>query len=213
MRIVLLGAPGAGKGTQAKRLCAQFDLAHVSTGDMLRAQVARGTALGLSAKKKMDAGELVPDDVIVGMLKNRLEEKDADAGCLFDGFPRTEHQAQALDATPARPTTVIDLDVDDENVVERLCGRLVHPPSGRVYHVRFSPPKVAGKDDETGDALVQRDDDREETVRERLIIYRCQTLPLKSYYGKSSVHYISIAGGGDIADISRRLIAELQSQN
>ena len=114
MRIVLLGAPGAGKGTQAKRLCAQFDLAHISTGDMLRAQVAHGTALGLSAKKKMDAGELVSDDIIVGMLKDRLEEKDADAGCLFDGFPRTEHQAQALDSTPARPTAVVDLDVDDE---------------------------------------------------------------------------------------------------
>ena len=205
------GSTRCRKGTQAKRLCAQFDLAHISTGDMLRAQVAHGTALGLSAKKKMDAGELVSDDIIVGMLKDRLEEKDADAVVFLT-------VSRALNIKPKRgfdtgsPTAVVDLDVDDESVVERLCGRLVHPPSGRVYHVHFSPPKIAGKDDETGDTLVQRDDDREETVRERLSVYRRQTLPLKSYYGKSPVHYISIAGGGDIADISRRLIARIQSQ-
>jgi len=208
--VILLGPPGVGKGTQAARLCARFDLLHLSTGDMLRAEVAAGSALGLAAKAKMDAGALVPDAVILGMIENKLQNI---GGCLFDGFPRTLHQAKALDDSAAKPDVVAELDLDDDSIVERMTGRLVHPNSGRVYHQKFAPPKIDGKDDITGEDLIRRDDDKEETVRSRLSVYRAETLPLSDYYAEAAksggVRYIKAGGGGKMDDITETLAAFL----
>ena len=214
MRVVLLGPPGVGKGTQAARLCVRFGLLHLSTGDMLRAEVAAGSELGLAAKAKMDAGDLVPDSVILGMIENKLQNI---GGCLFDGFPRTLHQAQALDASAARPDVVVELDLDDDSIVERMSGRLVHPGSGRVYHRSFAPPKTPGKDDQTGEDLIRRDDDAEETVRSRLAVYRKQTLPLSDYYAAAAksangIRYVRADGGGKMDDITETIVAALTSE-
>ncbi|MGH8622253.1 MAG: adenylate kinase, partial [Burkholderiales bacterium] len=184
MRLILLGPPGAGKGTQAKHLTAHFGIPQISTGDMLRAAVQAGTPLGLAAKKVMDAGRLVSDDVIVGLVTDRLKQPDAAKGYLFDGFPRTIPQAEAMKAAGVPIDYLLELDVDDARIIERMSGRWVHPGSGRSYHVKFNPPRRAGKDDVTGEDLIQRDDDREETVRKRLSVYRTQTRPLVDYYSQ-----------------------------
>ncbi|MGL5632731.1 MAG: adenylate kinase, partial [Azovibrio sp.] len=175
MRLILLGAPGAGKGTQAKFISEKYGIPQISTGDMLRAQVKAGTALGLEAKKHMDSGGLVPDAVIIGMVKERLAQDDCKDGYLFDGFPRTIPQAEAMKEAGVALDCVLEVDVPDADIIERMAGRWVHLASGRTYHVKYNPPKVAGKDDETGEDLVQRDDDKEETVRKRLEVYHSQT--------------------------------------
>ena len=182
MRVILLGAPGAGKGTQAQFIKEQFNIPQISTGDMLRAAVKAGTPLGLEAKKVMDAGGLVSDDIILGLVKERISEDDCANGFLFDGFPRTIPQAQALVEQGVDIDFVVEIDVDDEEIIERLSGRRVHPSSGRVYHIKYNPPKEDDKDDETGEELVQRDDDKEETVRKRLEVYQSQTRPLVDFY-------------------------------
>ena len=182
MKLILLGAPGAGKGTQATFISKQFGIPQISTGDMLRAQVKAGTALGLEAKKHMDAGGLVPDAVIIGMVKDRLTQDDCQNGYLFDGFPRTIPQAQAMKDAGVPIEFVLEIDVPDSDIVERMAGRRAHLASGRTYHVVFNPPKVAGKDDVTGEDLIQRDDDKEETVKKRLDVYHAQTEPLVKYY-------------------------------
>ena len=186
MRLILLGAPGAGKGTQAKYISEKFGIPQISTGDMLRAQVKAGTPLGLEAKKHMDAGGLVPDAVIIGMVKERLKQDDCKNGYLFDGFPRTIPQAQAMKEAGVPIGYVLEIDVPDGDIINRMAGRRVHLGSGRTYHVTFNPPKVAGKDDATGEPLIQRDDDKEETVKKRLEIYHAQTKPLVDFYGKWS---------------------------
>lgn len=182
MRLILLGAPGAGKGTQAKFISEKYGIPQISTGDMLRAQVKAGTALGLEAKKHMDSGGLVPDAVIIGMVKERLAQDDCKDGYLFDGFPRTIPQAEAMKEAGVALDCVLEVDVPDADIIERMAGRWVHLASGRTYHVKYNPPKVAGKDDETGEDLVQRDDDKEETVRKRLEVYHSQTKPLVNFY-------------------------------
>ena len=184
MRLILLGAPGAGKGTQATHISQKFSIPQISTGDMLRAQVKAGTALGLEAKKHMDAGGLVPDAVIIGMVKERLKQDDCKNGYLFDGFPRTIPQADAMKAAGVILDFVLEIDVPDEDIVARMAGRRAHLASGRTYHIQYNPPKVAGKDDVTGEDLVQRDDDKEETVKKRLQIYHAQTKPLVEFYTK-----------------------------
>ena len=184
MRLILLGPPGAGKGTQATFIKEHFAIPQISTGDMLRAAVKAGTPLGLAAKKVMDAGQLVSDDIIIGLVKERLQAPDCRAGYLFDGFPRTIPQADAMKDAQVALDFVLEIDVDDASIIERMSGRRVHAASGRTYHVKFNPPKVAGKDDATGEPLVQRDDDKEETVRKRLEVYRAQTKPLVDYYTK-----------------------------
>jgi adenylate kinase len=184
MRLILLGPPGAGKGTQAAYITEAFGIPQISTGDMLRTAVKAGTPLGLAAKKVMDAGGLVSDDIIIGLVKDRLKEPDCANGYLFDGFPRTIPQAQAMRDSNVAIDYVLEIDVPDAAIVERMGGRRVHLASGRTYHVRFNPPRVAGKDDATGEALIQRDDDREETVRKRLEVYHAQTRPLVDYYAK-----------------------------
>ncbi len=213
MRVVLLGPPGVGKGTQAGRLCARFGLLHISTGDMLRAEVAAGSELGLAAKAKMDAGDLVPDDIIIGMVENKI--RALDGGCLFDGFPRTLEQAQALDASAAKPDFVAELDLDDDAIVERMSGRLWHPASGRVYHTRFAPPQTPGKDDATSEPLARRADDEEETVRSRLAVYRKQTLPLSEYYSaaaavnENAARYFRVSGAMPPDEVAAAIIAGL----
>ena len=184
MRLILLGAPGAGKGTQANFIKEKFNIPQISTGDMLRAAVKAGTPLGLAAKKVMDAGALVSDDIIIGLVKDRLKQPDCANGYLFDGFPRTIPQADAMKEAGVPIDHVLELDVPDEAIIERMSGRRVHPASGRTYHVKFNPPKVEGKDDATGEELVQRDDDKEETVKKRLSIYHDQTEVLIDYYNK-----------------------------
>ncbi len=186
MRIILLGAPGAGKGTQAQFLMNRYGIPQISTGDMLRAAIKEGTALGLAAKQVMDAGQLVSDDIIIGLVKERIAKDDCARGFLLDGFPRTIPQADAMKANGVVVDHVIEFDVPDDVIVERMSGRRVHPASGRVYHISYNPPKVAGKDDVTGDDLVVRDDDKEETVRKRLAIYHEQTEPLVGYYRKEA---------------------------
>ena len=186
MKLILLGAPGAGKGTQAKFICERFAIPQISTGDMLRAQVKAGTALGVEARKHMDAGGLVPDAVIIGMVKERLTQDDCGNGYLFDGFPRTIPQAQAMKDAGVPIEFVLEIAVPDGDIIERMAGRRAHLASGRTYHVKFNPPRVEGKDDVTGEDLVQRDDDKEETVRTRLGIYHSQTKPLVDFYGKRS---------------------------
>jgi adenylate kinase len=184
MRLILLGPPGAGKGTQATFIKEAFRIPQISTGDMLRAAVSAGTPLGVAAKKVMDRGKLVSDDIIIGLVRDRLRESDCANGYLFDGFPRTIPQAQAMRDSGVPIDYVLEIDVPDEAIIERMSGRRTHVPSGRTYHVKFNPPKVRGKDDVTGEDLVQRDDDREDTVRKRLEVYQAQTRPLVEYYAK-----------------------------
>ena len=184
MRLILLGPPGAGKGTQANFIKEKFGIPQISTGDMLRAAVKAGTPLGLEAKKVMDAGGLVSDDIIIGLVKDRLQQDDCKAGYMFDGFPRTLPQADAMKDAGVPIDFVLEIDVPDAEIVERMSGRRAHLASGRTYHVKYNPPKVAGKDDVTGEDLVQRDDDKEETVKKRLDVYHSQTKPLVEYYSK-----------------------------
>ncbi len=183
MRLILLGPPGAGKGTQATFIKERFNIPQISTGDMLRAAVKAGTPLGIEAKKVMDAGGLVSDDLIINLVKDRLKEDDCKAGYMFDGFPRTIPQADAMKAAGVKLDVVLEIDVPDAAIIERMSGRMFHVASGRSYHVKFNPPKVEGKDDVTGEPLVQRDDDQEDTVRKRLEVYSQQTRPLVDYYG------------------------------
>ncbi len=212
MRIILLGGPGAGKGTQAGFITKKYDIPQISTGDMLRAHVKSGSALGVAAKKIMDEGGLVSDDIIMGMVKERITQDDCANGYLFDGFPRTLPQADALKDAGVAVDAVVEIDVDDSEIIKRMSGRRVHLASGRTYHVVFNPPKVEGKDDETGEDLIQRDDDQEDTVRNRLNIYHEQTEPLISYYtdysksGKSgSPKYVRVDGIGGVEDIRDRI--------
>jgi len=217
MRLILLGAPGAGKGTQAAFLCKRYGIPQVSTGDMLRAAVKAGTPLGLAAKKVMDAGALVSDDVIVSLVKERIAKPDCANGFLFDGFPRTIAQAEAMKTARVKLDAVLEIDVPDEAIIERMSGRLFHVPSGRSYHVKCNPPRVAGKDDVTGEPLIQRDDDKEETVRKRLQVYQSQTRPLVDYYGRwaasgqpGAPRYAKISGTGSVEEITARVMAALQ---
>ncbi|MCK2087025.1 adenylate kinase [Thauera aromatica] len=184
MRLILLGPPGAGKGTQANFIKEKFGIPQISTGDMLRAAVKAGTPLGIEAKKVMDAGGLVSDDIIIGLVKDRLQQDDCKSGYMFDGFPRTIPQADAMKEAGVAIDFVLEIDVPDSEIVERMSGRRAHLASGRTYHVKYNPPKVEGKDDVTGEDLVQRDDDKEETVKKRLDVYHAQTKPLVEYYGK-----------------------------
>lgn len=216
MRLILLGAPGAGKGTQATFIKEKFGIPQISTGDMLRAAVAAGTPLGVAAKKVMDSGGLVSDEIIIGLVKDRLKQADCANGYLFDGFPRTVPQADAMKEAGVTIDYVLEIDVPDEAIVERMSGRRVHAASGRTYHVKFNPPKVAGKDDQTGDALIQRDDDKEETVKKRLSVYHEQTEVLLGYYGKwaqsgaaGAPKYRKIAGVGPVEQIRDRAFAAL----
>jgi adenylate kinase len=216
MRLILLGPPGAGKGTQAAFVCKHYGIPQISTGDMLRAAVKAGTPLGMAAKKVMDAGQLVSDDIIIGLVKERITQPDCAAGFLFDGFPRTIPQAEAMKAAGVKLDAVLEIDVPDVAIVERMSGRRVHPASGRTYHVMFNPPRVAGKDDETGEDLIQRDDDKEETVRKRLEVYHSQTRPLVDYYSQwaatgdpQAPRYSRIDGTGSVDEITRRALEAL----
>lgn len=217
MRLILLGAPGAGKGTQAKFITEKYGIPQISTGDMLRAQVKAGTPLGLEAKKHMDAGGLVPDAVIIGMVKDRLNQDDCKNGYLFDGFPRTIPQAEAMKEAGVALDFVLEVDVPDEDIITRMAGRRVHLASGRTYHVKFNPPKVEGKDDETGEDLIQRDDDKEETVKKRLEVYHSQTKPLVTFYGNwaatgdaKAPKVKKIAGVGSVEEITSRVFDALK---
>jgi adenylate kinase len=216
MRLILLGAPGAGKGTQATFICQKFGIPQISTGDMLRAAVKAGTPLGIAAKKVMDSGGLVGDDIIIGLVKERLAQADCANGFLFDGFPRTIVQADAMKAAGVSLDLVLEIDVPDEAIIERMSGRRVHMASGRTYHVKYNPPKVEGIDDATGEALVQRDDDKEETVRKRLDVYQKQTRPLVSYYADWSAsgdpvapRCSKISGTGTVEEITARALQAL----
>ncbi|HEY5774952.1 MAG TPA: adenylate kinase [Xanthomonadales bacterium] len=208
MRVILLGGPGAGKGTQANYIKEKYNIPQISTGDMLRAAVKAGTPLGVEAKKVMDAGGLVSDDIILGLIDERLKQDDCSNGYLFDGFPRTLAQADSLKEQGVPVDAVVEIDVDDNEIIRRMSGRRVHPGSGRTYHVVFNPPKEEGKDDETGEPLIQRDDDQEDTVRERLNVYHDQTEPLIAYYSKWSAaggdgapRYVKINGIGKVDEI------------
>ena len=210
MRLILLGPPGAGKGTQAQFIREKFGIPQISTGDMLRAAVKAGTPLGKEAKKVMDAGQLVSDDIIIGLVKERLREPDCKRGYLFDGFPRTIPQAEALKDAGVSLDYVLEIDVPDADIITRMTGRRVHPASGRVYHLQFNPPKAEGKDDATGEALIQRDDDKPETVKKRLEVYRKQTRPLVDYYSASpAVKYRKISGIGGVDEVTQRALAAL----
>jgi adenylate kinase len=210
MRIILLGAPGAGKGTQAQFITEKFGIPQISTGDMLRAAVKAGTELGKQVEQVMASGGLVTDDTIIALVKERIKDDDCKNGFLFDGFPRTIPQAQALVDADVAIDLVLEIDVDDEEIVKRLSGRRLHPDSGRIYHVDYNPPKVAGKDDETGEELIQRDDDKEDTVRKRLAVYHEQTKPLVDFYTKlqsqgSGVRVVSINGVAPVDDIKEQI--------
>jgi len=215
MRLILLGPPGAGKGTQAGFITQHFNIPQISTGDMLRAAVKAGTPLGLQAKSVMDAGGLVSDDLIIGLVKDRLNQPDCVNGYLFDGFPRTIPQADALKSANIKLDFVVEIDVPQEDIIARMSGRRVHPASGRVYHVTFNPPKVPNQDDETGEPLVQRDDDKEETVRHRLSVYTEQTRPLVDYYAswaaqdEAAPTYRKISGVGTVDEIRGRVLEAL----
>lgn len=218
MRLILLGAPGAGKGTQANFIKEKYGIPQISTGDMLRAAVKAGTPLGLEAKGIMDAGGLVRDDIIIGLVKERITEADCAKGFLFDGFPRTVPQADAMREAGVEIDYVVEIDVADSEILERITGRRVHPASGRVYHVTFAPPKVAGKDDVTGEDLVQRTDDTEEVVKKRLAVYHEQTEVLVSYYSSLAASgadkvpkYIKVAGVGKVDEIRDQLFAALDA--
>ena len=214
MKVLLLGAPGAGKGTQAQFITREFGIPQISTGDMLRAAIKAGTPLGLEAKKIMDAGGLVRDDIIIGMVKGRIAQNDCQNGFLFDGFPRTLAQAEAMVAAGVDLDAVVEIDVPDAAIVERMSGRRVHLPSGRTYHVKYNPPKVAGKDDETGEDLVQRDDDKEETVKKRLAVYHEQTEVLVDFYskltGEHAPRYIKVDGTQPVETVKENVITALQ---
>lgn len=218
MRIILLGGPGAGKGTQAGFIKEKFGIPQISTGDMLRAHVKQGTELGRQAKAVMDAGGLVPDEIIIGMVKTRLLDDDCRNGYLFDGFPRTIPQAEAMQAAGVKIDAVVEIAVDDEEIIRRMSGRRVHPGSGRTYHQVFNPPKVAGHDDVTGEPLIQRDDDKEEVVRNRLQVYHQQTRPLVDFYSGLSSRdatagrYIKVAGTGKVESIRDTILEELAGQ-
>ncbi|MBP6318965.1 MAG: adenylate kinase [Rubrivivax sp.] len=216
MRLILLGAPGAGKGTQAAFICQKFGIPQISTGDMLRAAVKAGTAMGLAAKKTMDGGSLVSDDIIIGLVKERLTQPDCASGFLFDGFPRTLPQADAMKAAGVKIDVVLEIDVPEEAIIERMSGRRVHLASGRTYHVKYNPPKVAGRDDATGEPLIQRNDDKEDTVRKRLQIYRDQTRPLIDYYAQwaaggdaAAPRLVRVSGTGSVEQIAARVMAAL----
>jgi adenylate kinase len=210
MRLILLGPPGAGKGTQAQVIRQKFSIPQISTGDMLRAAVKAGTPLGVAAKKVMDSGQLVSDDIILGLVEERLKQPDCKPGYLFDGFPRTIPQAEEMQKKKVALDYVLEIDVPDEEIITRMSGRRVHPASGRTYHVKFNPPKAEGKDDATGEPLVQRDDDKEATVRNRLEVYRKQTRPLVDYYSKlGGLKYRKISGLGSVEEITRRALAAL----
>lgn len=212
MRIILLGSPGSGKGTQAKFITEKYGIPQISTGDMLRAAVRLGTPLGIEAKKVMDAGGLVSDDIILGLIKERIADSDCVNGFLLDGFPRTIPQAEGLKAMGVAIDHVIEIVVEDEEIVKRMAGRRVHLASGRTYHIIFNPPKVEGLDDETGEALILRDDDQEETVRKRLTVYHEQTKPLVDYYAQEpSVQFDSIAGVGSVDEITAKVFAILSA--
>lgn len=218
MRVILLGGPGAGKGTQAGFIKERFSIPQISTGDMLRAHVKQGTELGAAAKKIMDEGGLVSDDIIMGMVKARITEDDCKNGYLFDGFPRTLAQADALKDAGVYVDAVVEIDVPDEEIIKRMSGRRVHLASGRTYHVMFNPPKDEGKDDQTGEPLIQRDDDKEETVKARLKVYHDQTEPLIAYYsewadrgGEGAPKYIKIHGTGSVDQIRDQIIGQLEA--
>jgi adenylate kinase len=221
MRLILLGAPGAGKGTQAQFICEKFAIPQISTGDMLRAAVKAGTELGVAAKKIMDSGGLVSDDTIIGLVKDRLTQPDCSKGYLFDGFPRTIPQAQAMKDAGVPIDYVLEIDVPFDAIINRMSGRRVHPASGRTYHIKFNPPKVAGKDDVTGEDLIQRDDDKEATVRKRLQVYDDQTRPLVDYYSSWAAQansadkvkapaYCKVSGTGKVDDITASIFAVLK---
>ena len=216
MKLILLGAPGAGKGTQATFICGKFGIPQISTGDMLRAAVRAGTPLGLAAKKVMGSGALVSDDIIIGLVKERITQPDCASGFLFDGFPRTIPQADAMKSAGVKLDVVLEIDVPDAAIIERMSGRRAHLASGRTYHVKFNPPKVADRDDITGEPLIQREDDREETVRKRLQVYKEQTRPLIEYYAQwartgsaDAPRYERILGTGSVDEITQRVMAAL----
>jgi adenylate kinase len=218
MRLILLGPPGAGKGTQAAFITERYKIPQISTGDMLRAAIVAGTPLGVAAKKVMDTGALVSDPIIVGLVKERLKAPDTATGYLFDGFPRTIPQAEAMRQANVKLDYVLEIDVPQGDIIERMSGRRVHMPSGRVYHVKFNPPKVEGKDDVTGEPLIQRDDDKEDTVRKRLAVYRDQTSALVKYYSDLAASgdveapkYRRISGVGSVNEIKQRVAAALDS--
>ena len=216
MRLILLGAPGAGKGTQATFICQKYSIPQISTGDMLRAAVKAGTALGLQAKKVMDSGGLVSDDLIINLVKERIAQADCAKGFLFDGFPRTIPQADAMKAAGVKIDYVLEIDVPFDAIIERMSGRRSHAASGRTYHTKFNAPKIAGLDDVTGEPLIQREDDKEETVRKRLEVYSAQTRPLVAYYSKwaetdpfGAPRYRAISGMGSVDEITARAFAAL----
>ncbi len=216
MRLILLGAPGAGKGTQAQYICEKYGIPQISTGDMLRAAVKEGTELGLKVKEIMETGGLVSDDLIISLVKERIAQDDCKAGFLFDGFPRTIPQADAMKDAGVQLDHVVEIAVEDEEIIKRMSGRRVHPASGRTYHVVFNPPKVEGKDNETGEDLIQREDDQEETVRHRLSVYHEQTAPLVDYYksweaqdAAAAPKHSHIAGVGSVDDIRDKVFAAL----
>jgi adenylate kinase len=216
MKLILLGAPGAGKGTQATFICQKYNIPQISTGDMLRAAVKAGTPLGLEAKSVMDSGGLVSDELIINLVKERIAQPDCSNGFLFDGFPRTIPQADAMKAAGVKLDYVLEIDVPFDAIIERMSGRRSHPASGRTYHIKFNPPKVEDKDDETGEALIQREDDKEETVKKRLEVYSAQTRPLVDYYSQwakadpsAAPKYRAISGMGSVEDITSRAMEAL----
>jgi len=216
MRLILLGAPGAGKGTQATFICQKYGIPQISTGDMLRAAVKAGTPLGLQAKSVMESGALVSDDLIINLVKERIAQPDCASGFLFDGFPRTIPQADAMKTAGVKLDYVLEIDVPFDAIIERMSGRRSHPASGRTYHVKFNPPKVDGKDDVTGEPLIQREDDKEETVKKRLEVYSAQTRPLVDYYSSwarndaaSAPQYRAISGMGTVEDTTARAFEAL----
>lgn len=215
MKIILLGPPGAGKGTQAQFICQAYGVPQISTGDMLRAAVSAGSDLGRRVKAVMDSGALVNDEIIIDLVKDRITHDDCKNGFLFDGFPRTIVQAEALDAAGVEVEVVLEITVPDEEIIKRMSGRRVHPGSGRTYHVEYNPPRKKGSDDDTGEALIQRDDDKEETVRERLSVYREQTQPLIGYYREKAdgdkLRYVTVNGLGKVEEIQQEIISVLRN--